>query len=81
MPSSYRWVRAPDAPTPPATSRAGSGYDQLPWGTAIRSIRSSSRGDPGVGPGRHQGPGHQVGGLGVSGGSAHPHEHRGTRIE
>ncbi len=46
MPNSARWVRARDAPTPTATRCPGSGYDQLPWGTATRSTRSKILGDP-----------------------------------
>ena len=41
-----RWVRAPVAPTRAATSRAGSAYDHVPCGTAIRSAAASSVVDP-----------------------------------
>ncbi len=81
IPSSTRWVRASFAPTLAATSRAGSRYDQVPCGTAIRSMRSSDRGGTRVVDRREERPGHQVGGLRVVRRGPDTDQHRQTRVE
>ena len=80
-PISQRSVRASGDPTRRATVRAGSVSDQVPWGTAMQSMRAEQAGRAGVGRGGDHGVGHEIDDRrGVIGG-AEPDQDGQARVE